>query len=276
MTDFGLMFYNARWYDPVLGRFAQADSLVPPGVQGSDRYAYVNNDPVGYTDPSGHMRCDYCEGGNLTPLQRAIDAEKLAELEYDPTGQKQKRNREVAEAILYYGTETLVSALFEPVDWAYTAYHCANSDCSPWMLAGLLPFIPSSAAKHLDDVPWKSIVDSKYWKVVKGAFEGEPQVIELADDLHVFRRYGGTSVPTGSPWFSLKPYVYPSNARRYLALPNTNLATNVAEFIVPKGTKMLVGNVADQAQNIVRFGDYAVGGGLQVYLPNPAAARLIK
>ncbi len=53
-ADFGLMFYNARWYDPALGRFAQADSIVPGGVQGLDRYAYVNNNPVRYTDPSGH------------------------------------------------------------------------------------------------------------------------------------------------------------------------------------------------------------------------------
>ncbi len=53
-ADFGLMFYNARWYDPSLGRFAQADSLVPGGVQGLDRYAYVNNSPMNYVDPSGH------------------------------------------------------------------------------------------------------------------------------------------------------------------------------------------------------------------------------
>jgi RHS repeat-associated protein len=25
----GLYFYNARWYDPTLGRFAQADTIVP-------------------------------------------------------------------------------------------------------------------------------------------------------------------------------------------------------------------------------------------------------
>ncbi len=34
MDDFGLMFYNARWYDPILGRFVQADTIVPGGVQG--------------------------------------------------------------------------------------------------------------------------------------------------------------------------------------------------------------------------------------------------
>ena len=53
-ADFGLLFYNARWYDVSLGRFAQADTIVPPGVQGLDRYAYVNNSPMNYVDPSGH------------------------------------------------------------------------------------------------------------------------------------------------------------------------------------------------------------------------------
>jgi len=32
----------------------QAETIVPGGVQGLDRYAYVNNNPVKYTDPSGH------------------------------------------------------------------------------------------------------------------------------------------------------------------------------------------------------------------------------
>ncbi|MBI3175222.1 MAG: hypothetical protein HYZ25_15965 [Chloroflexi bacterium] len=54
-SGFGLMFYNARWYDPALGRFAQADTVVPGGVQGLDRYAYVNNSPLNYVDPSGHF-----------------------------------------------------------------------------------------------------------------------------------------------------------------------------------------------------------------------------
>ena len=64
-ASFGLMFYNARWYDPALGRMAQADTIVPGGVQGLDRYAYVGNNPVRYTDPSGHKPCDdYDEYGN--------------------------------------------------------------------------------------------------------------------------------------------------------------------------------------------------------------------
>jgi RHS repeat-associated protein len=57
MDNFGLMFYNARWYDPAIGRFAQADSVVPGGVQGYDRYAYANNNPILYNDPTGHVSC---------------------------------------------------------------------------------------------------------------------------------------------------------------------------------------------------------------------------
>jgi len=37
-----------------MGRFAQADTVIPGGVQGLDRYASMGNNPVRYIDPSGH------------------------------------------------------------------------------------------------------------------------------------------------------------------------------------------------------------------------------
>jgi RHS repeat-associated protein len=60
-SDFGLMFYNARWYDATLGRFVQTDSIVA-GIHGLDRYAYVNNSPIRYVDPTGH-RFAACDPG---------------------------------------------------------------------------------------------------------------------------------------------------------------------------------------------------------------------
>lgn len=57
-SDIKLYYYGARWYDPALGRFAQADTIVPlesQGVQAWDRYAGMNNNPVKYTDPTGHV-----------------------------------------------------------------------------------------------------------------------------------------------------------------------------------------------------------------------------
>ena len=69
---FGLMFYNARWYDPYLNHFVQADTIVPGGVQGLDRYAYVNNSPLNYVDPSGHFgQCrDDWSGGKCRSAQQ--------------------------------------------------------------------------------------------------------------------------------------------------------------------------------------------------------------
>ncbi len=61
-AGFGLYFYNARWYDSLTGRFAQADTIVTAGVQGLDRYAYANNSPIRYTDPTGHKPA--CEEGD--------------------------------------------------------------------------------------------------------------------------------------------------------------------------------------------------------------------
>ncbi|HNN13213.1 MAG TPA: RHS repeat-associated core domain-containing protein, partial [Anaerolineales bacterium] len=59
-ADFGLMFYNARWYDPYLNHFTQPDSIVPDpyNSQDYDRYAYARNNPLRYTDPSGHFTED--------------------------------------------------------------------------------------------------------------------------------------------------------------------------------------------------------------------------
>jgi hypothetical protein len=47
---------NAREYDPLLGRFVTPDTIVqfPYSSQGLNRYAYVNNNPLSFTDPSGH------------------------------------------------------------------------------------------------------------------------------------------------------------------------------------------------------------------------------
>ena len=56
-TGLGLCYYRARWYDPALGRFIQADTVVPqPGnPQDLNRYAYAANNPLSLIDPNGHQ-----------------------------------------------------------------------------------------------------------------------------------------------------------------------------------------------------------------------------
>jgi RHS repeat-associated protein len=55
-SGWGLLNFKARWLDPVLGRFAQADSIIPGAGNplAWDRYQFVYSNPVKYTDPSGH------------------------------------------------------------------------------------------------------------------------------------------------------------------------------------------------------------------------------
>jgi RHS repeat-associated protein len=53
----GIYWFQSRWFDPTLGRFMSPDTIVPTSTQGTqawDRYAFVNNNPVRYTDPTGH------------------------------------------------------------------------------------------------------------------------------------------------------------------------------------------------------------------------------
>ena len=47
---------GARWYDPAIGRWISPDSIIPePGnPQSLNRYSYVYNNPVRYTDSTGH------------------------------------------------------------------------------------------------------------------------------------------------------------------------------------------------------------------------------
>ncbi|WP_164894618.1 RHS repeat-associated core domain-containing protein [Mesorhizobium sp. M7A.F.Ca.US.006.04.2.1] len=52
----GLLYLNARYMDPVLGRFISPDDWDPTkaGV-GTNRYAYAQNDPVNNADNNGHV-----------------------------------------------------------------------------------------------------------------------------------------------------------------------------------------------------------------------------
>ena len=56
-TDTGLYYLKTRYYDPEVGRFINMDAVDyadPLTLGGLNLYAYCNNNPVMYIDPTGH------------------------------------------------------------------------------------------------------------------------------------------------------------------------------------------------------------------------------
>ncbi|HNF17426.1 MAG TPA: RHS repeat-associated core domain-containing protein, partial [Leptospiraceae bacterium] len=59
-NESGLYYYNARYYDPALGRFITADSIGNVGgPNGDNRYMYVSGNPMKFNDPDGHKETQW-------------------------------------------------------------------------------------------------------------------------------------------------------------------------------------------------------------------------
>ena len=70
----GLYYYNARYYDPAIGRFISADSIVPNPAdpQSLNRYSYCLNNPLRYIDPSGHAPWDWGKENIVDPVVETV------------------------------------------------------------------------------------------------------------------------------------------------------------------------------------------------------------
>jgi RHS repeat-associated protein len=66
LDEVGVVHMNGRIYDPLVGRFMSADPFIqaPSMLQSYNRYAYVMNNPLNLTDPSGYWSL----GGSLRSI----------------------------------------------------------------------------------------------------------------------------------------------------------------------------------------------------------------
>jgi RHS repeat-associated protein len=76
-VGFGLYYYNARYYDPVVGTFLSPDTLIPDPtiVWDYNRFGYVRGNPLKYNDPSGHATgpaIHDSNGGPSVPLSNEL------------------------------------------------------------------------------------------------------------------------------------------------------------------------------------------------------------
>ena len=83
----GLVQMGARLYDPVAGRFTAPDPTTPDSSDPRDfnRYAYVRNNPVRYTDPSGFAPKSQ-DGTELNPVGAVQPGLSPKDLPWDAYG----------------------------------------------------------------------------------------------------------------------------------------------------------------------------------------------
>ncbi len=67
----GMIYYRARYYDPTIGRFISRDPAGMPN--GVNRYAYVNNNPINLTDPTGLYAKQYNTNANTANIGYTAD-----------------------------------------------------------------------------------------------------------------------------------------------------------------------------------------------------------
>jgi RHS repeat-associated protein len=104
LADVGLVHMNGCVYDPMLGRFMSPDPIVadPYNSQTLNRYAYVYDNPLTFTDPSG-----YC--GFFCSIGRAFRAVFLAPIHLAQA---------ILKAVPIFGTIVQIAAT------AVAAYFC--------------------------------------------------------------------------------------------------------------------------------------------------------
>ncbi len=76
IPEFDLIHMNGRVYDPIIGRFLSADPYIqaPYDTQSYNRYSYVKNNPMKYTDPSGFSWFSKVFGGAINFIKKNIRA----------------------------------------------------------------------------------------------------------------------------------------------------------------------------------------------------------
>ena len=70
---------DTRYYDPELGRFIQPDNIIPDlsNPQSYNRYSYVANNPLRYTDPDGHDPLNSLFYQNMT-VEQMVNSSRMS------------------------------------------------------------------------------------------------------------------------------------------------------------------------------------------------------
>ena len=227
---------------------------MPSGVQGLDRYAYVNNSPVNYTDPTGHVCSDpedpngSCEGGGgtlsknyATNFYRAFLKDRYGwDVADDFTEDELRTIRQTA-----YDIEAYVDGLTGGGGLEWTLAYLGNTDFKKWDEAnsetwlGGIPFYTENNTIFLtaSDITerWISHELGHIWDIntadytlINGAVGG------VGDALSSY--FNGN--PSGQRYKNISP-VNPNVPQNYLFIGYTYGNTSTADYLAETFSSMI-------------------------------------
>jgi RHS repeat-associated protein len=314
----GLYYYGGRYYDPEISRFISPDPFVQDeeDPQNLNRYSYVDNDPINYTDPSGYfyMSKSGAGGGLLGSFLGSMFGALISIVTGIPvfeflepilgTTAAAVVSGEVAGSLsgavsagisggnpfksFFLGGVTggamgfLSGSLAGSL--APAADPLAAAEAGPTQLASADPTVTLPEIHMVKDAAIQRAINSEALrepavspmdfigvgagvaKIAMGAgvslarqaiargltkevaesfSNGAFRAVILKSEVTVARVFGGEEAKVFGR-FLTRASAAPTRAAAFenLRLPATNLATNIAEIVIPRGTPVFVGKVA--------------------------------
>ena len=259
----GLDYFGARWYDPALGRFISADTIVPePGnPQALNRYSYALNNALKYTDPNGHAADAGGVGGDLEAWMRLLDRNR------SPKFNGWLHERDCALAALLYARQEgmpaeVVSGLAAVLESKQTTLLVNGYGGSQAAQRAAVDAYAADVGQGVIGFATgvSSLGGAAQLSRGKGAnpyAEGPITSVKLSEKTTLYRVWGGKSSRAGG-WLSVFRPAAQAEARSLLALPPDNSAEFVSEVCVPAGTRVQFSRAAPAFDQL--------GGALQVQL----------
>lgn|GEM_PF-1860396 len=144
--DTGLVYMQARYYDPAVGRFLTADPIKPAAGNAFNfnRYSYVNNNPVVGIDPTGMYNCDTKNSkADCAVVKRERERTQRARNSYASHSPQAKALQKILDAVGTENDGNNVSIIFGAVD-----KYGSNAQTTYDKNAGILVKFDPKALQH--------------------------------------------------------------------------------------------------------------------------------
>lgn len=185
----GLVYMNARYYDPVLGQFISPDTLVPDAgvLLDYNRYGYARGNPLKYNDPSGH--CVF--GGIDTLICLLLGAALIlhgdsADTTYIPT-QADVNSSQLGGALIFAGGGGAVASVIGPPAKAVVVGAAANASANATtqlVRDGKIDTTELGVAAGYGAVGGATTALPGYWGIVANGFLGSAQQVTTDVAIH--------------------------------------------------------------------------------------------